>query len=67
MPHPKKRKSNAKTNMRRSHHALKSTQTISCTQCKSQILPHTVCSNCGYYKGKEVVGMAPKTEKKDKK
>jgi hypothetical protein len=30
-------------------------------------LPHAICNNCGYYKGKEVVNVAIKTAKKEKK
>ena len=26
-----------------------------CTQCGEYKLPHQVCGNCGYYKGKEIV------------
>lgn len=26
-----------------------------CTQCNELKLPHRVCGNCGYYKGKEVI------------
>ena len=33
----------------------------SCPHCHEPILPHRVCSNCGYYDGKEVV--AKKEEK----
>jgi len=55
MPHPKKRTSSTKRNMRRSHHALKTAQTVSCPKCKADILAHRVCPKCGYYKTKEVV------------
>ena len=26
-----------------------------CTQCGEYKLPHQVCGNCGYYKGKEII------------
>ena len=28
---------------------------VSCPQCHEPKLPHRVCPDCGYYKGKEVV------------
>jgi large subunit ribosomal protein L32 len=28
---------------------------ITCTNCSALILPHRVCSQCGHYKGKEVL------------
>ncbi len=61
MPHPKKRTSSTKKNMRRSHHALKVTQTVVCPKCKADILPHRVCPKCGYYKTKEVVNKKKKS------
>ncbi|WP_424337431.1 50S ribosomal protein L32 [Hydrogenispora ethanolica] len=29
-----------------------------CPQCHESKLPHTVCSNCGYYKGREVIAQS---------
>ena len=52
---PQVRTSKRKRNMRRSHHALKAPNLITCTNCSALILPHRVCSQCGYFKGKEVL------------
>jgi len=30
-------------------------------------LPHTVCQNCGYYKGQEVIDVMKKLSKKERK
>jgi large subunit ribosomal protein L32 len=38
-----------------------------CPKCKKPVLAHTVCKNCGYYKGKEVINVLSKLTKKDKK
>lgn len=38
-----------------------------CQKCKKPVLPHTVCKNCGYYKGKEVINVMAKLSKKEKK
>ncbi|MDA1127441.1 MAG: 50S ribosomal protein L32 [Chloroflexi bacterium] len=27
-----------------------------CSRCRSAKLPHTVCPQCGFYKGRQVVG-----------
>jgi large subunit ribosomal protein L32 len=59
---PKRRTSHAKQGHRRSHHHVTPMQIQYCSQCGEPVLPHRVCSNCGYYQGREVV--APKEEKK---
>jgi large subunit ribosomal protein L32 len=41
--------------MRRSHMALSPVQTVTCRQCGHPTLPHTMCSNCGWYHGRQVM------------
>ena len=38
-----------------------------CQKCKKPVLPHTVCKNCGYYKGNQVIDVMAKLTKKEKK
>ncbi len=38
-----------------------------CPKCAKPILPHTICGNCGYYKGVEVVNVLEKLTKKERK
>jgi large subunit ribosomal protein L32 len=47
--------------------ALKKTNLVKCSHCGTKIASHTVCSKCGYYKGKEVVDTMKKANKKAKK
>jgi large subunit ribosomal protein L32 len=54
---PKRRTSRSKKGMRRSHHHKTPIQVQYCTRCNDPILPHRVCSNCGYYQDREVVAM----------
>ena len=51
---PKKRHSRARQGKRRASIHLEFASSISCTNCKAPVLPHTVCSQCGYYKGVKV-------------
>ena len=52
---------------RRSHLALKAQTLVQCSHCKKNIKPHTVCVDCGYYKGREVVNVLAKELKKKEK
>jgi large subunit ribosomal protein L32 len=69
MPVPKKRHSNIRQGKRRfSNYRLKATNISKCPQCGAPSLPHLACSNCGTYKGKQVIKLKEKKgEKKGKK
>ncbi len=54
---PKRKKSKSRRNMRRSHHALRARPINFCPQCQEVKMPHRVCPECGYYKGRQVVVM----------
>ncbi|MFQ5964379.1 MAG: 50S ribosomal protein L32 [Candidatus Scalinduaceae bacterium] len=71
MPNPKRKHSSSRTRKRRSHDALKTPNIPSlefnkktsgprskkfiCPQCKQIKKPHTICHNCGYYRGRQVI------------
>lgn len=55
------------TKNRRSHHALSSTSFSECANCSALKRRHTVCSACGFYRGKKVLDLVKKVEKKQKK
>ncbi|MCD4694222.1 50S ribosomal protein L32 [bacterium] len=52
---PKKKRTKASKGKRRSHHALKEVQLGICPKCKKPVLPHSVCENCGTYRGREEI------------
>ena len=52
---PKKKISKSKKNMRRAHDALSAPGLSVCPQCQEPKLPHRVCSQCGTYKGREII------------
>jgi large subunit ribosomal protein L32 len=54
MPNPKRRHSKSRTSKRRTHDALKPMAMGECPQCHERKLPHIVCPNCGYYRGRQV-------------
>ncbi len=67
MPHPKKRKTKAGTNRRRSHHALIALNLTICKKCGKTIMPHKACAGCGYYNEREIIDVHKKLSSKDKK
>ena len=61
------RSTKSHTGNRRSHHALKSTGFSICDNCKVFKKNHTVCASCGFYRGKKVLDLVKKAEKKQRK
>ncbi|MFZ3116661.1 MAG: 50S ribosomal protein L32 [Syntrophales bacterium] len=57
MPNPVKRHSRTRRNMRRAHDFLTPTEVNACPQCGQAKLSHHACSNCGTYKGREVLSL----------
>lgn len=54
-------------NNRRSHHGLKQPRLSKCVNCEALHLRHRMCAECGNYRGRVVVDVAAKLEKKLKK
>ncbi len=54
-PVPKKKTSKSRRDQRRSHHALSAPALVPCPQCGAPKPPHTVCPECGYYKGEKIL------------
>ncbi|MBI4605285.1 MAG: 50S ribosomal protein L32 [Planctomycetes bacterium] len=54
---PKRRTSKSRKGTRRAHDALAAPQTVPCSRCKTRIEPHTICPECGYYRGKPVIAV----------
>ncbi len=64
---PKQRHTKSRRNKRRMHIFLSSSALTKCQKCGKAVLPHTLCLNCGYYKGAEVVDVLKKLTKKERK
>lgn len=64
---PKKHKTKSGRDQRRAHIFIKFPGLSRCPKCGREVLGHTVCLNCGYYKGKEVINVLEKLTKKERK
>jgi large subunit ribosomal protein L32 len=53
MPNPKRRHSKTRTANRRTHDTLEPVGLSECPHCHEPKLPHRVCANCGYYRGRQ--------------
>lgn len=49
------------------HLFIKAPSVVNCKKCGKPVLPHTLCANCGTYKGREVIDVLAKLTKKEKK
>ncbi|MFO7807291.1 MAG: 50S ribosomal protein L32 [Candidatus Moraniibacteriota bacterium] len=63
---PKQRQNKSRRDRRRGGQMrLKEVKAVFCSNCSMPILPHRVCSHCGFYAGKQVI--TPKVSKKNSK
>ncbi len=67
MTAPKQRHTKSRRNKRRANIFVKAPTLTLCPKCAKKTLPHTICWNCGYYKGEEVIDVLKKLTKKEKK
>ena len=56
-----------KRNRVRSHHAIRHAALAACDRCGQSRPPHTLCQNCGYYAGRQVIDVLAKLDKKERK
>lgn len=52
---PARRVSKTRKNSRRANLKKSAPTVTNCTNCGEVVVPHRVCGNCGFYKGKEVI------------
>jgi len=64
---PKKRHTKSRRNKRRGNIFIKPPVLSICPKCKKDVLPHSVCTNCGYYKNMEVIDVLKKLDRKERK
>lgn len=61
MPVPKRKRSRARRDSRFANKGMKVKNFGGCPNCKEPLMPHSVCKECGHYKGVKV--LATKAER----
>lgn len=56
-PLPKRRRSKSRQGTINSHRAKTLTGLSECPHCHRPVPSHRVCPNCGYYKGRDILGI----------
>ena len=64
---PKQRHTKSRRDKRRMHLYLEAPVLSLCPKCGKPVLPHLICQNCGYYKGREMIDVLKKLTKKERK
>ncbi|HLD70592.1 MAG TPA: 50S ribosomal protein L32 [Negativicutes bacterium] len=64
---PRHKHTRSSVGQRRMHIFINPVALATCKKCGRAVKPHTICSNCGYYKGKEMINVMAKLTKKEKK
>jgi len=64
MAHPKRQHSKQRSRKRRTHEKINAPDLSPCVNSKKPVISHRVCRFCGFYKGKPVVEIKAKAEKK---
>lgn len=64
VPQPKRKLSKGRRDRRRAQDALTAIAMVTCSNCGELRLQHTVCPNCGYYQGREVIAVEREGKKK---
>ena len=64
---PKQKRSKSRQLKARSQIFLEKPTLVKCSKCGRLILPHAVCHFCGYYRGREVIDVLAKVDKKERK
>ncbi|GAD07888.1 50S ribosomal protein L32 [Porphyromonas crevioricanis] len=61
MAHPKRRQSKMRQGKRRSHDHAQMPTLAKCPNCGAWHIYHTVCNDCGYYRGKLAIEKVEET------
>ena len=55
MPTPKRKLSRKRRDQRSANKGIKPKSISGCQTCQAPLMPHSVCRECGYYKGSKIL------------
>jgi large subunit ribosomal protein L32 len=61
MQAPKKKQSQSRRDMRRAHDFLVPENTTKCQNCSANVRQHSICGECGFYRGRFFVKASSQT------
>lgn len=61
---PKRKHSKARRDKSRTHWKLRVSGMSRCAQCGKPVASHRLCPSCGFYRGRQIVAIKAKPEKK---
>jgi len=64
---PKKRHTKGSRNQRRMHLFIKQPNLTVCSKCGKPVKLHITCPECGFYKGKEIIDVLSKLDRKERR
>ena len=64
---PRHKHTRSSVGQRRMHIFITQAALTTCSKCSAPVKPHIVCKKCGFYKGKEVINVLGKLNKKERK
>ena len=64
---PTRHHTKSRRNKGRAHFGLKTVKTSVCPKCHQPVLSHRACANCSTYKGRTVINVLAKLDKKERK
>ncbi len=63
---PKQHRSKSRQGQRRMHLVLEPPNLVLCEKCGLAKLPHIVCPECGFWRGRQVIDVLAKLNKKER-
>ncbi|NJK78606.1 MAG: 50S ribosomal protein L32 [Chloroflexaceae bacterium] len=62
---PKHKVSRHQRGNRRRHQVLTAPHLVTCPNCSSKMMPHRVCKECGYFRGRQIIEVRARNDEEE--